>query len=121
MSERVNIMLRDNRICLAGEKSKLLIVGTKQLKRRKLGEGKLKISVDGKEVIETKSEKLLGVILNEKMTWNEHLYGENWRPEGEISPGLIPQLSSRLGLIKKLSRGTSKKNLRMLINGLFHS
>ena len=38
-------------MCMAGEKSKLVIVGTKEMKK--------KISVDGKEVTETKSEKLL--------------------------------------------------------------
>ena len=46
-------------MCMAGEKSKLVIVGTKEMKKKKLGENKLKISVDGKEVTETKSEKLL--------------------------------------------------------------
>ena len=113
--------LTDNRMCVAGDKSKLVIVGTKELKRRKLGDNALKIVVDGKEVIETKSEKLLGVILNDKMTWQDHLYGEKWREKGKNSPGLIPQLSKRLGILKKLSASASKKKLRMLSFGLFYS
>ena len=76
-------------MCVAGEKSKLVIIGTKEMKKKKLGENKQEIIVDGKQVTETKSEKLLGVILNEKMTWQDHLYGEKWRPEGENSQGLI--------------------------------
>ena len=44
-----------------------------------------------------------------------------WRAGGENSPGLIPQLSQRLGILKKMSRFTSKKKLRMLSEGLFYS
>ena len=55
------------------------------------------------------------------MTRHDHLYGEKWRPEEENSQGLLPQLSSRLGILKKMSRYASRKNLRMLINGLFYS
>ena len=55
------------------------------------------------------------------MTRHDHLYGEKWRPEEENSQGLLPQLSSRLGILKKLSRCASIQNLRMLINGFFYS
>ena len=94
-------------MCVAGDKSKLVIVGTKELKKRKLGETAIKISVDGKEVTETTSEKLLGE--DEKMTWQEQLHGEKLRKEGENSPGLIPQLSSRVGILKKLSKVIPRK------------
>ena len=40
--------LADNRLCVAGEKSKLLVIGTKKLRNQKLT-NKLKIKVDGKE------------------------------------------------------------------------
>ena len=113
--------LKDNRMCVAGEKSKLLIVGTRELKRIQLGESIRKIKVDGKEVNETKSEKLFGVIVNNNMTWTEHLYGEKWREDGEKNQGLIPQLSQRLGILRKLSGITSKKRMKAVINGLFYS
>ena len=113
--------LRDNRMSVAGDKSKLVIVGTREMKKKKLGETAMTILVDGKEVTETKSEKLLGVIINEKMTWQEHLHGEKWRKEGENNQGLIPQLSTRVGILKKLARSASKRNLRILSNGLFYS
>ena len=114
--------LKDNRMVVAGEKSKLVIIGTKELRSRKLGEQILEISVVGKQVFETPSEKLLGVILNNKMTWKEHLYGEAWRqPDSDNSPGLIPQLSQRVGILRKLSAYASKKKLRMLASGMFDS
>ena len=114
--------LQDNRMVVAGDKSKLVVIGTKELRGKKLGDRKLVISVDGKNVEETESEKLLGVILNNHMTWKEHLYGEKWRtPVSENSPGLIPQLSQRVGILRKLSGFASKKNLRMLSSGMFGS
>ena len=82
--------LTDNRMCVAGEKSKLLIVGTKELRKSKIGDHVQSILVDGKRVVETRSEKLLGVVINNKMTWKEHLHGEDWRTGEDNHPGLIP-------------------------------
>ena len=113
--------LKDNRMCVAGDKSKLLIVGTSELRKSKLGEEDRSILVDGKRVVETRSEKLLGVVINNKMTWHDHLHGENWRTEEKNNPGVIPQLSQRLGILRKLSHHSSKKKLKMLASGLFYS
>ena len=113
--------LQDNRMVVAGEKSKLLIIGTKELRKSKLGDNLRSILVDGKTVEESPSEKLLGVIVNNHMTWKEHLHGEEWRTEEGNNRGLIPQLAQRLGILRKLSRHTSKKKLKMLISGLFYS
>ena len=68
--------LKDNRLCVAGDKSKLLIVGTEQLKRTRL-KNKLAIMFDQGIIEETTSEKLLGVVVNNKLTWKEHLHGDN--------------------------------------------
>ena len=108
--------LKDNRMTVAGEKSKLLIVGTKELRRSKLTEEPLSVLV----VSETKNEKLLGIVINNQMTKKEHLYGEDWRMEGN-SPGLIPQLTQRLGILRKLSKYSSKKKLKIFASGLFYS
>ena len=107
-------------MCVAGDKSKLLIIGTKELRRSRLGDQPYSILVDGQVVTESKSEKLLGVVMNNTMTWHEHLHGEDWRNEGN-TPGLIPQLSQRLGILKKLSKFSSRKKLEMLAAGLFYS
>ena len=74
--------LMDNRMCVAGDKSKLLIIGTKELRMSRLGDQPYSILVDGQVVTESKSEKLLGVVMNNTMTWHEHLHGEDWRNEG---------------------------------------
>ena len=99
--------LKDNRLCVAGEKSKILIVDTKQLKRKRL-KNELAIVVDQGIIEETTSEKLLGVVVNNKLTWKEHLYGDN---ENE---GLITQLKKRVGTLKRLAKFMSKKRLSML-------
>ena len=80
--------LADNRMCVAGEKTKLLIVGTKRLRSSKLV-SPIEITVDNMEVTETKSEKLLGIIINNELTWKEHLYGETWRDRGNNSSRAI--------------------------------
>ena len=106
--------LKDNRLCVAGDKSKLLIVGTKKLKASK-GAAEAKIVVDNKEIIETTSEKLLGVVVNNELTWKNHLYGDK---EHE---GLIPQLSKKIGMLKRLSKFMSKDKLKHFVSGLFYS
>ena len=69
--------LKDNKMVVAGDKSKMLIVGTKKMRRKKLGETIQSIMVDGEEVKESISERLLGVVINNRMTWQEHLHGES--------------------------------------------
>lgn len=113
--------LKDNRMCVAGDKSKLLIVGTKELRKKKLGDAVQTVLVDNQVVTETASEKLLGVMLNNQLTWKEHLSGESWRPAGENNSGLISQLAQRVGVLKKLSAVASRKRLRMITSGIFYS
>ena len=112
--------LRDNRMCVAGGKSKLLIIGTKKLKSLRLTQP-MTIKVDNLEVTETRSEKLLGLVINNELTWQEHLHGETWRTGDKNAPGLIPQLSQRVGILKRLSKFMSKKRLNLFVNGIFYS
>lgn len=107
-------------MCVAGDKSKLLVMGTRQLRSMKLAQD-MAIQVDGKVVHETRSEKLLGVIINNELTWKEHLHGEKWREGNLNTPGLIPQLSQRLGILRKLSRIVSKRRLKLFAEGIFYS
>ena len=111
-TERSCDWLTDNRMCVARDKSKQLFIGTKKMRKKKLGNQVQTVSVDGKQVTETKSEKLLGVIINNHLTWQDHLHGETWRAEGENSKGLIPQLAQRVGILKKLSSLASMKRLK---------
>ena len=106
--------LKDNRLCVACDKSKLLLIGTRKLRASKLTEN-LKIVVDDKVITETSSEKLLGVVVNNEITFKNHLYGDT---ENE---GLVQQLARRVGVIKKMSRHMNRKNLSFFASGIFYS
>ena len=97
------------------EKTKLLVLGTSQMRSSKLLTEDMKIVVDGKEVIESSSEKLLGLVLNNKLTWKNHLYGD------KDNMGLVPQLSRRIGMLKRLSRYMNKDKLKYFSGGIFYS
>jgi hypothetical protein len=43
--------VNDNRLCVAGEKSKWLVLGTGEMRAAKLFGQEMKISVDGKEIL----------------------------------------------------------------------
>ena len=109
--------VRDNKMVCSGSKTKLLIVGTKELRRTKLTNQDItiKINVDGHQVEESESERLLGIIINNRMTWEHHLYGN------DDNKGLIPKLSQRSMIIWKLSRIMPQKRLKMISEGIFFS
>ena len=106
--------LTDNRLCVAGDKSKLLVIGTRKLRKSKLGE-KMTIEVDGKEIMESESEKLLGLVVNNELTWRNHLYGD------ADNGGLIPQLAQRIGVLRRLSKKTGREKLNLFSFGIFYS
>ena len=62
--------------------------------------------MDGQRIEETASEKLLGVVINNKLSWKEHFYGD------KENPGLISQLKQRVGTLKRLSKYMSKERLK---------
>ena len=106
--------ISDNRLCVSGEKSKLMVVATNAMRKSKLSSA-MSIVIDGKEVAETASEKLLGVRMNNELSWKSHLYGD------EENIGLIQQLSQRVGVIRKLSTKMNKERLRIFAEGIFYS
>ena len=95
-ADRSTSWLKDNRMCVAGEKSKLLVMGTSKLRSKKMTHT-MEIQVDNRPVVETRSEKLLGVIINNEITWKEHLYGETWRKIIRIPQGLYLNFPRGLG------------------------
>ena len=101
----------------SGSKTKLLVVGTKELRKSKLTnqDKVIEIEVDGHKVNESQSERLLGVIINNTMTWENHLFGN------DENKGLIPKLSQRANIIWKLSRIMPKERLNIIAEGIFFS
>ena len=104
----------DNFYCISGEKSKLMVIANKSLKKARIRD-KLSIIIDGKTIEESNSERLLGVITSNDLTWKAHLYGD-----GE-NKGLLKHLAQRLGIVKKLSKKMSKVRLRTFAEGIFYS
>ena len=90
-ADRSTDWVMDNRMVCSGYTTKLLVIGTAQL-RNSLMTGinsNIEINVCGSTVQDTHSERLLGLIVNNNMTWSDYLYGEKWRTEENFA-GLIP-------------------------------
>ena len=120
-ANRATDWVSDNKMVCAGDKTKLLVIGTSQLKKSRLsGLPDLEVEVCGNRVSETKSEKLLGLIVNNQLTWTDYLHGEDWRDENN-NKGLLPQLSQRVGLLRQVVHLMPKDRFRQIANGLFHS
>ena len=115
--------IRDNELVCSGGKTKLLVNGTAVNRRFKLDriDKVLSIQVCGKTVKESSNEKLIGVIINNKGTWRDHLHGFNNEEEGIKELGLIKNLSKRVGLLRNMRKYLSDNKFNMICNGLFYS
>ena len=112
--------LKDNMMIVAPGKTKLIVTATPEMRAARLNGVDLSVVVDGVRVYATESEKLLGLMLDQDLTWSTHLWGESWRAENN-QKGVIPSLIQRLGLIKHLGRVTSHNKMRNFVPGLFMS
>ena len=120
LQQEVNLStdwLSDNKLVCSGDKTKLLVIGTSELKQTRITKNNISfnITVAGHDVSESSSEKLLGMIINDKLTWSNHLYGN------EQHEGLVTKLSKRAGMIYKLSFLMPKDRLRNIAEGVFFS
>ena len=114
-------MLRSLVVLSRREKTKLLIIGTNEQKRN-INEDEIEIKVCDKSVKVSPSEKLLGLVVNGKLTWKEYLYGETWRTKKvDNFKGIIPKLSQRIGLLKQLRTKMGNESFNLIVNGLFTS
>ena len=106
-----------NDMVVSGEKTKLMTVTTAANRASKLTPGAitLHVNVCGEVKSETKSEKLLGITLNNQLNWKNHLYGD------EENLGLVKELSQRIGMLKQVRRYVSDKIFKTVLNGMFTS
>ena len=111
--------VEDNKMVCSGPKTKLLILGTSQLRRNPLNCVDFTVNVCQNIVRESKSERLLGLIVNNRLTWSNYLHGEEEQNANFI--GLIPQLNQRVGLLSKLAPLVPKLKFKLLCDGLFYS
>ena len=63
----------------SGEKTKLLVISTKEMREAKLSLNNkiIKVEVCEKSVTESSDEKLLGLIISNNLSWKTYLYGNN--------------------------------------------
>ena len=114
--------IRDNEMICAGDKTKLMVVGTKQMRDSKLVNNNktLTVNVCGQQVQESSCEKLLGVYMENDLTWNVYLHG-NDKTGSEKITGLLTKLSQRVGILSKLAKVLTFKQFKAVSNGIFTS
>jgi hypothetical protein len=71
-----------------------------------------KIIVEDHEILESKSAKLLGVVMGNDQKWKSHLRGKG---------GLLSSLNQRLFIVKRISNHISKKKLCKVVDNLWTS
>ena len=112
--------IRDNKMLVSGDKTKLLVIGNRALKLSKLEDRVLKVKVGDNTVEETKDEKLLGILMSNNYSWNSHLYGNGKKGKDKVM-GLIPKLSQRVGMLGKLNKYMTRDQFRQTSDGIFTS
>ena len=112
--------IEDNKMLYSPEKTKLLIVSTKEQRTSHLEGQTLRIKVGGKFVNETTDEKLLGITMSNDMTWRAYLYG-TVQNGYMVKNGLLSRLSKRVGMLAKLSKYMSHSQFKATCDGLFNS
>ena len=119
-ADNISKWLLQNQMVISPAKSKLLIMATRQLRMARSHVMNMTITLSGQYLKPTPSEKLLGVIISKDMTWYAHYWGEKWREKDNVT-GVIPELLKRLGMLRYLSRYSSKHKLKMIIPAIFTS
>ena len=103
-----------NKMVCSGEKTKLLVSGTRANRQSKI-DFTPEIVVCNDTITESSSEKLLGVIVNNNITWKNHLFGN----EEEL--GLIKNLSKRIGMLRKLRKYLPNEKFKQTVSAIFSS
>ena len=112
--------LKDNGMVIAPTETKLIIIATPELRAARCRGVNFSIKVGDHITPATQSEKLLGVIVSQDLTWHDHLWVETWR-DNKNHPGIIPHLIKRLGLLRHLGRLSSRNKLASFIPAMFTS
>ena len=119
-TDRSTSWVQDNRMVCSGSKTKLMVIGTSQLRKNLMAGINISVNVCGSNIRDSISEPLLGLIVNNELTWSSYLHGETWRTGGNHI-GLVSQLSQRVGILSQLSKVLSNTKIKLVSNGIFYS
>ena len=103
--------LANNRLKLNDDKTHLLIMTTKQ--KQRIMNIDVQITTQNEEIKPIKTEKLLGIQIQDDMKWTEYIQNND--------KSLLKQLTSRLNALKMISWIASFKIRLMIANGIFCS
>ena len=118
MGTQVSQWFKKNDMVVSGEKTKLLLLGTNINRKLKIENDENlspQLKIDEKIVEPSRSEKLLGVVVNDTLTWKNHLYGD------DENLGLMKNLSKRAGMLRNLRKYLPNKKFKQLVSGIFTS
>ena len=103
--------MNNNRLKLNDDKTHLLIMTTKQ--KHRLLQIDVKISTPSEVIKPIKSEKLLGIFIQDDLKWSDYIQNND--------KSLVKQLTTRLNALRIISKVASFKVRLMIANGIFCS
>ena len=109
---KMSNFMSNNKLKLNDDKTHLLLVSTKQRLTRIDGND-VTIKTPGGDIKPIKSERLLGVQVQDDLKWSEYLVKDK--------KSLVSQLSTRLSALKLISQTASFKSRLLIANGIFCS
>jgi hypothetical protein len=103
--------MTNNRLKLNDDKTHLLIMTTKQ--KQRILNINVKINTPTEEIKPIKSEKLLGIFIQDDLKWTDYILNNE--------KSLIKQLTSRLNALRMISHVGNFRVRLMIANGIFCS
>ena len=103
--------MANNKLKLNDDKTHLLIMTTKQ--KQRIINIEIKISTPTEDIKPIKSEKLLGIFIQDDLKWTDYVQNNE--------KSLLKQLNTRLNALKLISNVADFKTRLMVANGIFCS
>ena len=106
---KLEMWMNANRLVINADKTHLMVMASRGNKARE----QVSINAGGYIICPSETEKLLGGILHQSVTWKQHIQGHK--------SSLMNQLCSRLNGLKKVCVNASFRTRLMMANGVFMS
>ena len=108
--DRVGVWLKCNKLNLNIDKTNFMIIGTKQrIMVHDTGDDPISIKFDGKELTRVRSTKCLGVMIDENLTWHEHI------------DYVCRKVIASLSMLRRVRSFLGERDLTLLYNCLIQS